>query len=64
MRTLKQIQAELTDRRIDRVSEVTGLNRNTIITVRDGTNVNPTWTTLKALDDYLTSVSQPVDGGE
>ena len=64
MRTLKQIQAGLVDRRIDRVADATGLSRATISTVRDNTNVNPTYTTLKALDEYLTSVSQPVDGGE
>ena len=62
MRTLPQIQKELADRRIDRVTAATGLNRNTIISVRDGVNDNPKWTTLKALDDYLTSVSQPVGG--
>jgi len=54
MLTLDQIQFRLQDRRIDAVSEATGVHRNTIAGIRSGRIANPRYNTVKALSDYLT----------
>jgi hypothetical protein len=53
MLTLEQIRHALQDRRIDIVSEATGLNYGTVRKIREGTNTNPGWKTLQALSNYL-----------
>jgi len=53
MLTLSQIQQLLADRRLDVVSEKTGLHRNTLAAIRDGSNGNPTLKTIEALSDYF-----------
>jgi len=56
MMTLQDIQDALADRRIDKVSEATGLHPNTIRDVRDNPRANPTWRTVSALSAYLKEV--------
>jgi len=53
MMTLCAIRAALSDRRVDRVAEATGIHYNTIREIRDNPKANPTWRVLKALNDYL-----------
>ncbi len=53
MLPLEQIRAALSDRRISKVVEVTGLHYNTIREVRDNPECNPTYRVLIALSDYL-----------
>ncbi len=53
MLTLGQIRELLDDRKLDVVSEKTGLHRNTLAAIRDGRNDNPTLKTIEALSDYL-----------
>lgn len=60
MLTLEQLRAALDDRNVEKVSARTGIHRNTIAAIRNGTNANPTYATMKALSDYLTAVT--VDG--
>lgn len=56
MMTLEKIREALQDRRIDRVSDATGLHYNTIRTVRDDPSANPTHRVMQALSDYLEGV--------
>ena len=58
MLTLKQIQARLADRRIDKVAEATGLHYNTVRNIREGVTGNPSWRVVKALSDYLAEENQ------
>ncbi len=51
--TIAAIQAALQDRRIAVVSESTGLGRNTIYRLRNGSERKPTAGTIKILADYL-----------
>lgn len=51
--TISKIQAALQDRRIAVVSESTGLGRNTIYRLRNGSDRKPTAGTIKILADYL-----------
>ena len=60
MLTLDQIRTALDDRNVEKVSQRTGIHRNTIAAIRNGANANPTYTTMKALSDYLTAAT--VDG--
>lgn len=53
MLTLDQISEKLKDRRLDKVSEATGVHRNTLHAIRDGKQSNPKYATIKALSDYL-----------
>lgn len=52
MLTLEQVKERLKDRRLDMVSESTGLSVGTVARVRDGKG-DPTLKTLAALSDYL-----------
>ena len=60
MLNLDQIRTALDDRNIEKVSARTGIHRNTIAAIRNGTNANPTYATMKLLSDYLTVAA--VDG--
>lgn len=51
--TLEQIVAALKDRRIDMVSEATGLHYQTVMKVRNGDSKNPSNDTMRALEAYL-----------
>lgn len=54
MMTLDKIMSALKDRRLDVVSDATGVHRNTLSAIRSGTVKNPSYATVKALSDYLT----------
>lgn len=54
MLTLQEIMDGLRDRRINVISEATGVSRSTISRIRQGKNANPTFGVMKALSDYLT----------
>ena len=54
MLNLDQIRTALDDRNVEKVSARTGIHRNTIAAIRNGTNANPTYATMKLLSDYLT----------
>ncbi len=60
MLNLEQLRTALDDRNIEKVSQRTGIHRNTVAAIRNGTNANPTYATMKALSDYLTAAT--VDG--
>jgi transcriptional regulator with XRE-family HTH domain len=53
MLNLEQIRTALDDRNVEKVSARTGIHRNTIAAIRNGTNANPTYATMKLLCDYL-----------
>jgi len=53
MHELEWIRMALADRMPSRVSEKTGLHRNTIAAIRDGKETNPTIETLQKLTAYL-----------
>lgn len=54
MLTLEDIKRRLSDRRLSRVAEATGLHYNTVRNIAIGENKNPTYDVLKTLSDYLT----------
>lgn len=54
MMTLDQIKEALKDRRMDAVSDATGIHYATISRIKNGHNDNPTYSVLKSLSDYLT----------
>lgn len=51
--SLDEIILRLEDRRLQRVAEATGLSYQTLRTIVNGENKNPTLSTIKALEDYL-----------
>jgi DNA-binding XRE family transcriptional regulator len=53
MRTMKEIRAELSDRRLNVVAKATGLHRETIYRIMRDENYVPNISTAKALDNYL-----------
>ena len=53
MLTLEEIKHALRDRRLDIVSEHTGIHRATISRIRNDENANPTYAVIKTLSDYL-----------
>ena len=53
MMDLKQVRDQLLDRRIDIVASETGLGYTTVCEIRNGTQTNPRYNTLKALSDYF-----------
>lgn len=55
MLTLDQIRGLLADRRLNVVSEKTGIHVGTISNIRDGKTQNPTYYVLSRLSDYLES---------
>ena len=57
MFSLEQIRAALDDRNVEKVAKNTGIHGVTIRAIRNGTNTNPTYNTLKSLSDYLSGVS-------
>ena len=57
MFNLDQIRTALDDRNVEKVAARTGIHRNTIAAIRNGTNVNPTYATMKLLSDYLAGVT-------
>lgn len=53
MNELSEIKSALKDRRLCVIAKETGLHVNTIASIRDGKNTNPTLETLQKLADYL-----------
>lgn len=53
MLNLQQIKEALQDRRLDIVSEFTGIHRNTIAAIRSGKAANPSYETIAKLSEYL-----------
>jgi transcriptional regulator with XRE-family HTH domain len=62
MLTVPQIAAALKDRRLDLVSEATGLHRNTVMKYRDGLVENPSLATVQKLSDYIESTLPGAEG--
>lgn len=53
MLTLEQIIEKLGDRRTDVVASAIGVRPATIIDIKKGRTLNPSYTVVKALSDYL-----------
>jgi DNA-binding Xre family transcriptional regulator len=53
MMTVEQVAKALKDRRMDMVSDATGLHENTIRAIRDGHTKDPSFGTMQRLCDYL-----------
>lgn len=53
MLNLEEIKARLATRDLARVAKETGMSRATVKIVADDHTANPTYTTLKALSDWL-----------
>jgi transcriptional regulator with XRE-family HTH domain len=53
MLTLDKIVGLLKDRRLDIVSDATGVHRNTLSGIRTGKITNPTYETVKRLSEYF-----------
>jgi DNA-binding Xre family transcriptional regulator len=53
MLTVEQIKAALADRKLTFVSDATGVNRNTLSQIRNGTQTNMQTDTLQKLSDYI-----------
>ena len=57
MLDLPAIQALLADRNAEAVARASGVNAQTVRSIRRDANPNPSWATVKALSDYLTGIS-------
>jgi DNA-binding XRE family transcriptional regulator len=53
MMSLEQIRVQLMDRRLSVVAAAIGVHRNTLISIRDGRNTNPSLRTMEALSAYF-----------
>ena len=53
MLTLDQIRHHLSDRRLSKVAEATGLHYQTVRKVANDKAITPDYQTVKALSDYL-----------
>lgn len=53
MLSLEVIRKKLADRNLTVIKDATELSYNTIASVRDDPNANPTHKTMKALSDYF-----------
>lgn len=53
MMTIEEIKQQLSDRRVDVVSQATGVHYNTVYKIKTGKNINPTYNVIKALSDYF-----------
>ena len=53
MLSLDEIRARLADRRLGLVADAIGVSRQTLYTIMDGTNKNPTLRIIQGLSDYL-----------
>lgn len=50
---LHEIKEALQDRRLNVVAQATGIHENTIRTIRDNPNANPTYKVVESLVKYL-----------
>ena len=53
MLTIEQIKEKLQDRKISVISEALSISRHTIANIKNGSEVVPSYQTVKALSDYL-----------
>lgn len=53
MLDIDEIRQALQDRVVTHIEKNTGINRNTIAAIKNGTATNPSLKTMKALSDYL-----------
>lgn len=53
MLNLEEIVLRLKDRRLDAVSNGTGLSKVTIINIREGRNTDPKYSTMQKLSNYF-----------
>lgn len=53
MLTIEQIKEKLQDRKISVISEALNISRHTIANIKNGSEVVPSYQTVKALSDYL-----------
>lgn len=51
--TLDEIREALKDRRLAVVADACDLHYNTLLAIRDGEKINPTYTTISRLEAYL-----------
>jgi predicted transcriptional regulator len=50
---LEEIVLRLKDRRLDAISNSTGLSKVTIINIREGRNTDPKYSTMQKLSNYF-----------
>lgn len=53
MLNLEEIVLRLKDRRLDAISNSTGLSKVTIINIREGRNTDPKYSTMQKLSNYF-----------
>jgi hypothetical protein len=53
MLTLEQVKDNLKDRITTKVAEATGLHYNTVLSIKNGTNKNPSFDAITRLVQYL-----------
>lgn len=53
MLTVEEIKKKLSDRKIRKVAQATGISYQTLYDILSGRNDNPTAKTIQALTDYL-----------
>jgi transcriptional regulator with XRE-family HTH domain len=58
MLTLDEIREKLADRNLEKVSESTGIHRNTLSAIRSGDRANPSYNTLVILNAYFAGAGQ------
>lgn len=58
MMTIQDIRAALRDRRISMVAAATGLHYNTVKSVRDRPDANPSYRVILLLSEYLMGAKQ------
>ena len=58
--SLQQIKLHLTDKRLYKVAEITGLSYPTLRKLADGEDANYTMATIKALSKYINDSHQPL----
>lgn len=58
--SLQQIKLHLTDKRLYKVAEITGLSYPTLRKLADGEDANYTMATIKAVSKYINDSHQPL----
>ena len=53
MMTLDEIRRALLDRRLQVVAQATGIHYNTLKTIRDTEDANPTYRVVQSLSEYI-----------
>jgi transcriptional regulator with XRE-family HTH domain len=58
MMTIDEIRLALQDRRLTAIAQATGLHYNTVIAIKRGEQLNPSYDTLIRLSTYLCTPAQ------